>query len=124
MSSGFGRDEGTGTILILALADRRGEWKELCRLGGRDRAVLRELEREWWIELAAEEGLDDVVARGPDKRVGESGLLELECSILFLLGVSMVGEEGSDEMAESVGETHFSVVWESTETVDGDRDIS
>lgn len=105
------------------MADRRCEWKELCRLGGRERAVLCELDREWWIEFAAEEGLDDV-ARGPDKRVGESGLLELDCSILFLLGVSMVGEEGSDEMADSAGETHFSVAWESIETVDGDRDIS
>jgi hypothetical protein len=55
--------------------------------------------------------------------VGESGLLELECSILFLLGVSMVGEDGSDEMADSAGEIHFSVVWESMETVDGDREI-
>jgi hypothetical protein len=82
------------------------------------------LEREWWIELAAEEGLDEVAAaRGPDKRVGESRLLELDCSILFLLGVSMVGEGGSDEMADSVGETHFSVVWESMETVEGDREI-
>jgi hypothetical protein len=55
--------------------------------------------------------------------VGESGLLELDSSILFLLGVSIVGDAGSDERAESVGEKHFSVVWESMETVDGDREI-
>lgn len=43
--------------------------------------------------------------------------------MLFRLGTSIVGDAGSDEMAESVGETHFLVVWESIESVDGDREI-
>lgn len=43
--------------------------------------------------------------------------------MLFLLEASIFGDAGSDEMADSVGETHFSVVWESIESVDGDREI-
>lgn len=43
--------------------------------------------------------------------------------MLFLLGASIVGDAGSSEMAESVGETHFSVVCESIDSVDGDREI-
>ena len=42
--------------------------------------------------------------------------------MLFLLGASIVGEAGSDEMAESVGETHFSVVRGCIESIDGDRE--
>lgn len=65
LSCGELRDDGTGTMVAFGTA-LRAEWRELRRLLGRERMVLRDAEREWFIEVDADVGWES--------RLGELGL--------------------------------------------------
>lgn len=82
--------DGTGTMFALATA-LRDECNEPCRLEGRDRAVLLELDREWYADSFAEVGREPL--RGPVEVGGESAVMVVDGgSILFTLGISILGK--------------------------------
>jgi hypothetical protein len=85
LSCGELRAEAMGTIAALGTA-LRAEWKELRLLCGPERAVLRDAEREWLIEV----DVDVWDWRRLDS--GDFGSLA-GGSILFTLGISEIGLE-------------------------------
>jgi hypothetical protein len=74
LSWGELRDDGTGTIVAFGTV-RRADCRELRRLLGRERMVLRDAEREWLIE---------VVDVGWELRLGELGLAGGSIRLTFI----------------------------------------